>query len=381
MSAPFKHPKVGIIGPLPQDRRPRKTWKHLYDPAEHWERIVDGCPPNVALAAEKILGVTRKEVPTLPRVDRERWFRVLPVLDGHHERLYGRRKFTSCAIRLPPGRQRRSTNAPPCPDATGCPGRDRAGRAWPRPHQAYRSHSWVTHVRMTEDELRRYGKSFFGRKTRMRDDLARQVAEDLAASAGTASRTPGELWLLVALGYRTLRDQTSLGGLLADAQRQLESAPRELVAALPARLGWGAALDALATALKDEDRDDFEAALQSAEELVAVAPVLGAEIPQGTFSTTPPTFSPGRRSASSPSPAPQRCARQSSRTEGPLSSGTRSRRRCSAPCRRGGAAHRRWPSSQTNWFRCPRPGNPGCGRSTRSPLTSERPRRGSLSGS
>lgn len=275
---PYRHPTIGLVGPMSTDRRPRKTWKHLYDPGEHWERIVPSPPPRLAAEAEQIAGVSRTECPRLPELEPRTWSRVRAVLDDHHDRFYAATYMAEIAAQgtswiASPWESMRQLGFTPrgvlVVVAQGEPG---------HVVTAYRPHPPVAGVDMSEDDLRRYGLRHFRRSAGVRrDDLAREVADALVAQAGIPPRNAGELWsFAAAIGLgRALGEVAELNAPLAEAERVLAAAPEALVSALSAGLRWEQTLDEVADALKDEDREDLELALSRVEELLFVGDALG----------------------------------------------------------------------------------------------------------
>lgn len=285
---PQRHPSLGLVGPIPVGTRPAKVWKHLYAPEEGWARIVpDPRSGPFAARAEAIALVTRAEHTELPELEPHVWRKVLPVLNDDHDQLY-------CPVYVA-DLLASDTEWAPAPDDPNrqCGLSTRAvylvvDRGEPgRVVTAYRPHPPASRVHLTEDGLRRHARHFFRRKTRMRrDDLARQVAEDLEELPDSVPSTTEALWELAsAVGFaRAVGDLTGEGARqLAAGERRLASTPRELVTALLGSLRWAGVLDGISEALRRGDREGFDAALLDAEALLVAATALGAETESSQF--------------------------------------------------------------------------------------------------
>lgn len=276
----WRHPRLGEIQSLPRHLQPKKTWKHLYDTAEHWERL---CGLDVAIirsAAEAALGVRRSDHLELPWVDGERWSLGRPLLLEHHRAGYMPTYLEEMAS----------------PETIWTPEMDVKFRHFaltPRSVfivvelgeptcvvTAYRPQDWGTNVDMDESELRRYGVNYFRDKTQMNiQDRARITVEELERSSASVPSTVNELrWLVSAVGFgRLLAERDEVKPALDAAERVLARVPEELLVKLKRAIDWGGCLDRLGEALQDPRPEDLEDVLTVTEELLAMASPLRAD--------------------------------------------------------------------------------------------------------
>jgi len=111
------------------------------------------------------------------------------------------------------------------------------------------------------------------------------VASELERCAKTPPETDADLWWLAsAVGYgRLLREEPAIAARLPAAEARLVAVPRSRLEALGRRLGWGKALDDIAASLKEDEPAELEAALESAEELLAASPAFGCDADARAF--------------------------------------------------------------------------------------------------
>ncbi|MCB0221589.1 MAG: hypothetical protein KDH09_17960, partial [Chrysiogenetes bacterium] len=283
MSA-WKHPLLGPIDLIPPNLCPKKVWRHLYDRHEHWERV---CKADIAAMrrdAEKILGVARASRCELPSLAGERQARELLV--AHHDATYAPAYSSEMSS----------------PDTAWTPSMDSSHRhraltprsvfivvQLDRPRSwvvtAFRPHPSTVGVNWDEADLRRHAVSYFQKEPGVKvEERALAVAENLRRVSGPSS-TPKELWWLAsAVGHgRLLRHVPDVHDALPAAESALSATPVSVLQELRAALGWELLEGRLADALKDSRPEDLEAVLADAEELLAVASAVGAELEAAAF--------------------------------------------------------------------------------------------------
>lgn len=285
--ATWQHAVVGEVDFLPPLCRPKKVWKHLFDPAEHWERI---CAQDLGAArreAEAVLGYSRKEKSELPYVDGGQWQRARQLLAQHHDAIYGpayQAEMNSPETRWGPmnAHQRVAGLTPRSVWLVVELGSPSCVITAFRPHPPTQGVDW------DEADFRRHALSRFNmlQYTDMdAENLVRATVENLRRAVTIAPRSVRELWWLAsATGYgRMLSKHAAVFAVLPAAEANLRGADLRLVAELRAVLDWDACSRELASGLKEESSEAAEQALATAEELLAVATTIGAEVQADLF--------------------------------------------------------------------------------------------------
>jgi len=272
----WKHPQLGFIDPLADDRALRKVWKHFYDPAEHWERICAENAKSMRIETEKHIGISRAGTSELPNLKGKKRRILQELLMGHHEIGYGPTYQLEMA--------RPSTWWTPEMDANF-----RHFALTPksifivielhRPQSwvvtAYRPHPPRKRVNCSEDDLRQHGEWYFEKETGMDKSMFARIISDKLVKTNDTPTTADELWWLVsAIGYARLVDNhTKLGDALADAEARLSQVPKSVFESLNETLDWEGCLNQVVEGLKNSRPEELEHALSNAEELLAIAEV------------------------------------------------------------------------------------------------------------
>ena len=109
-------------------------------------------------------------------------------------------------------------------------------------------------------------------------DSKKRIVSQLRRTASTVPTTVKEAWwLAMAIGYGRLLDLKDQAEGLAVAEQTLAEVDAAVLAELSEALDWAGTLDEIATGLQQERPEEFEAALASAEELLAIGEVLGEQ--------------------------------------------------------------------------------------------------------
>lgn len=274
------HPELGPIDPLPVKLRPKKVWKHFYLAEEHWERL---CGQDVAAMrreGEAAIGATRAEHDELPSVGPEREDKARALLLRHHDVAYGpayRVEMEAPGTAWTPAANDKRRYEALTPGSVFLVVQSDRPRSWVvtvfRPHPMTRGVEW------DEAEIRRHGVRYFKRRTGMSiDDLARAAAEELSQVASVVPTTVPELWRLSsAVGYgRLLAGAPAVRSALPAGEQAVAGAGAALRSELARSLDWERGLRGVASGLQEERPEELEHALVAAEELLAIAPVVGA---------------------------------------------------------------------------------------------------------
>lgn len=285
MSA-WTHPSLGPIDLIPPNLRPEKVWKHFYDPHEHWERVCSADIAAMRLDAEDIIGAARAGGDSLPPLPAERRRRAMALMVAHHDATYAPAYLSEMSS----------------PETRWTPKRDSARKhraltprsvfivvqlGQPRSYvvTAFRPHPRTEGVEWDEAEFRQHGIWYFQKDTGVRvEDLALAVVENLQRVSSTPSTVKELWWLASAVGYgRLLRHVPEIRDALPIPETALSGTAEPVIDELRGALGWEALAGRLAEALKETRCEDLEAVLADAEELLAVAAVVGADAEAEAF--------------------------------------------------------------------------------------------------
>ena len=281
---PWKHPTLGWIEQIPVGLQPKKVWKHFFDEAEHWERLCDADVAGLRGECERRLGISRSAQRELPPDSRHL---VQGPLRRAHDEGYGLVYLQEIAS--PETRWTEEADA-----------NNRHYALTPKsvlvivqrgkPHwivTAFRPLPQKKTVLWDEAAFLRYGKGYFLMMTQnlAQERVTTQLAERLAQVATAAPTTADELWWLAsATGYgRLMGNCLEIADALSMAEARLAETAPELLKQLQGELDWEGCLAKIAMGLKEDRPEDLEAALASTEELLAIAPVIGAELKAAEF--------------------------------------------------------------------------------------------------
>lgn len=283
MSA-WTHP--GPIDRIPENLCPKKVWRHFYDPHEHWERI---CRIDIAALrsqAEDVVGATRASAQELPSLDSERWRRAKALLTADHDDAYAPAygaELSSHDTVWTPSMDTTHRLRALTPRSVFVVVQLDQPRSWVvtafRPRPQVQSADWE------ESELRQHAVWYFRRVTGINfQELAQAVTDNLRRASSPPSTAKGLWWLASAVSYgRLLRHMPEVQDALLAAEKTLIQTPDAVREALRAALEWTSLTERLSDSLKEARPEDLEAVLADAEELLAVAPVVGAESEAETF--------------------------------------------------------------------------------------------------
>lgn len=285
--------------PMPENLGVQKVWKHFYAHTEEWETISDHDVPSMRESAEELVGLFRKDHLSLPRYSASRWRELKPLLADHHTKgyaatymadlesegtMWAERMTKECraealtpksifiVVELGKGCSWVVTAYRPCPRVQGEVDDE-------RPHRGTKC------VLGSKSMRRAYSLRYFQRKTGMISNALAQTTLDALHDATAPASTRGEMWCLAsAVGFgRWLGELAEVQTALAVSEQALRDTPEALKAQLKNALLWNQLSDEFSASLKENSLEDFEAALMSAEELLAVAHVVGAEAEASEF--------------------------------------------------------------------------------------------------
>lgn len=276
----WKHPVLGPIGPIPPEDCPKKVWKHLYDPAEHWERLCDADVPAMRLKAEELVGATREIAQELPRLEGEQLRLVRELLVAHHESTYG--PTYSSEMSSPKTIWTKSMDAgwrhyALTPRSIFIV--IQLGRPQNWVVTAFRPHPPKQAVGWSEAKLRRHARWYFQKETDMNlNGLAAAVVENLRRIDERPTTTKALWWLASAVGYgRLLRHLPEVADALTPAEALLSGVPDSLLRALRQTFDWQSLTERLTGSLKEVRPESLEGVLAEAEELLAAGAAIGAQ--------------------------------------------------------------------------------------------------------
>ena len=283
----WRHPVIGPIAPMPRDRQPWKTWKHLYDPAEHWDRLCEGDFQESAIRVGRIAGRNPTRVRNLNRVDAKYRRLIRPLLEKDHDAHYSPaylKEMRSEGTIWAEGKDRRRCFKALSPRSVFLVVERREMNTVVT---AFRPHPPTSGVNWSEDDFGKHARRYFSANTGavVKTDKAREVAQDLEKYA---QAPPGDAqalwWLALSVGMgRVLSSVDEVAAALPAAEKALGAAATETVNELEAALDWSGTLDGISDGLEDDRSDSLEEALASGEDLLVAAAVLGFDEEAASF--------------------------------------------------------------------------------------------------
>lgn len=271
-------PPGNTPSPIPSKAAPKKLWKHFYNPTERWDRLCDVNINAWRQEAEGIIGYTRETHDEPPQVSHKTWARAKPLFREHHESGYMPVYMSELEdehTRFAPSNDDSPRTIALTPRALYIVIDNDSNAPWVV--TAYRPYPYGKRFDWDEDDFQRVAAKRFQNNTMSNHTYTATVASWLERANKPASTTQ-ELWRLAfsVAQARTLAEDARIATLLAESTRALEATPRELFIELGALLDFGTCIEQLSLGLEQERPEDFEQALEGAEELLVVAEVIGA---------------------------------------------------------------------------------------------------------
>ena len=289
----WRHPCLGPIEVMPENMRPKKVWKHFYEPREHWERL---CGLDVAMMraeTEAVLDIQRdnSNCEEIPHVDGRRWRQVKMLVQRHHDEGYGEVYLREMA----------SPDTEWSSPVSNGDGHLRAKALTPNSvflsvqlveaqHSwivtAFRPHPGLKNVEYSEADLRREAIDYFRRQTGMeiKNIVAHTVEELRRVSANPPESVRDLWWLASAVGYgRALAEHDEVQAVLPRAEKLLNQTSSALLKDFKDGLDWEGAIEKISSALQDDYPDELEHALAVSEKLLAIGDAIGAAEEVETF--------------------------------------------------------------------------------------------------
>lgn len=272
----WKHPWLGPIGPIPQQSQPKKVWKHLYAPEQHWERLCGYDIAELRAKAEAVVGVSRSEQRGLPRLKNN----AKQILLQHHSEHYAPvylSEMSSIETIWTPNMDSRHRHFALTPNAIF------VVVALKDPESfivtAFRPHPGTRNVKWSEEEIKRHAVEYFQSETDVKvDGSASRVAENLNRITEIPDTVNEVWWLASAVGHgRLLHSYSEVAEALPAAEKLLEAVPSQLRGEMKNALNWSELSSRLADALKESRPEELESVLADAEDLLAVSAAIGPD--------------------------------------------------------------------------------------------------------
>lgn len=279
MSA-WHHPTLGPIELIPRNLCAKKVWQHFYDAHEHWERLCDVDVAALRLKAENLIGTARANNSTLPQAAMQHRPQARDLLVSHHDSNYApaySAELASPETVWTSSMDRKWRHHALTPRAVVIVVQLDRPKSWIV--TAFRPHPPISNVIWSEADLRRHGISYFRRETDVNvSEFSAAVADNLRRASKPPSSAKELWWLASATGYaRLLRNVPEVRDALPAAEAALSGTPGSLFEELRRTVDWAHLGERLADALKESRPEVLEGVLADAEELLAVASVVGAE--------------------------------------------------------------------------------------------------------
>lgn len=278
----WRHPRFGHIDAIGAGKRPKKVWKHFYNARECWERICQYPVATMRAEAEREAGIDRADSEALPDDRSGGAFREL--LMRHHDEAYALVYMEEMAspetkwTRQTARRDRHNALTPGAVFLVIEPGEPS------RVITAFRPCPPACSLR-SEAALQRYAIRYFRRKGGM--EFEQFVVDELQRVSTNVPVNGGELWWLAsAVGFgRLLAGRPEVDTVLSSAEKVLGAVAVAVRDDLAEQLEWDHCLRRIEDGVSDDEVESVEDALLVAEELLAVADVIGAESACRAFCT------------------------------------------------------------------------------------------------